>query len=252
MSGVECLLNITPWALPLRQRSLGWLSCYIFCSREIVEQTPFYSLFGRCRPSLACVHMRHSSHPLAHYTLCGLLCSETCSSRIRSIGESQTVRPSRASLVSAIAAQSTCPRLRDIAACATMLAVTATSSSPSTTARRACALCSSTSRATWSRSPGAHRPPYLAEQPGWAEQDPEIYWSALCQACQRLWQRPSPGGECEARLAGVASPRSAPPSSTSTEPGTRSARRSSGSISAAPTASSRSAGCGGWHSRWSA
>jgi len=28
--------------------------------------------------------------------------------------------------------------------------------------------------------------PYVSLQPGWAEQDPEIYWSALCKACSRL------------------------------------------------------------------
>lgn len=29
--------------------------------------------------------------------------------------------------------------------------------------------------------------PYVSRQPGWAEQDPEYYWSSLCQACQELW-----------------------------------------------------------------
>ncbi len=29
--------------------------------------------------------------------------------------------------------------------------------------------------------------PYVAPQPGWAEQDPEVYWSALAQACLGLW-----------------------------------------------------------------
>ena len=28
--------------------------------------------------------------------------------------------------------------------------------------------------------------PYVAPQPGWAEQDPEVYWSALVEACARL------------------------------------------------------------------
>lgn len=28
--------------------------------------------------------------------------------------------------------------------------------------------------------------PYFSLQPGWAEQDPEIYWSVLCKACNRL------------------------------------------------------------------
>ncbi len=29
--------------------------------------------------------------------------------------------------------------------------------------------------------------PYVSRQPGWAEQDPEYYWSSLCEACQQLW-----------------------------------------------------------------
>ncbi len=29
---------------------------------------------------------------------------------------------------------------------------------------------------------------YLSEQPGWAEQRPDYFWDALCQACQQLWQ----------------------------------------------------------------
>ncbi len=30
--------------------------------------------------------------------------------------------------------------------------------------------------------------PYFSEQPGWAEQQPKVYWKALCKACQRMWQ----------------------------------------------------------------
>jgi sugar (pentulose or hexulose) kinase len=30
--------------------------------------------------------------------------------------------------------------------------------------------------------------PYFSEQPTWAEQDPDIFWQALVEACQRLWQ----------------------------------------------------------------
>lgn len=30
--------------------------------------------------------------------------------------------------------------------------------------------------------------PYFSRQPGWAEQDPEYYWSSLKKACARLWQ----------------------------------------------------------------
>ena len=29
--------------------------------------------------------------------------------------------------------------------------------------------------------------PYFSTQPGWAEQQPDYFWSALCQACQELW-----------------------------------------------------------------
>jgi len=25
--------------------------------------------------------------------------------------------------------------------------------------------------------------PYYSDQPGWAEQDPEVFWQALCQVC---------------------------------------------------------------------
>lgn len=31
--------------------------------------------------------------------------------------------------------------------------------------------------------------PYFSEQPAWAEQDPEVFWKALCRACQGLWQK---------------------------------------------------------------
>jgi sugar (pentulose or hexulose) kinase len=31
--------------------------------------------------------------------------------------------------------------------------------------------------------------PYYAQRPGWAEQDPEVFWQALCRVCQRLWAR---------------------------------------------------------------
>jgi sugar (pentulose or hexulose) kinase len=42
--------------------------------------------------------------------------------------------------------------------------------------------------------------PYISTQSGWAEQDPGVYWQAVCQACQGLWAM---GVEKE-RLAGVA------------------------------------------------
>lgn len=43
--------------------------------------------------------------------------------------------------------------------------------------------------------------PYFSEQPGWAEQDPEVFWNALCQACQGLWTNQ---GVDKDRIAGVA------------------------------------------------
>ncbi|MBN2472585.1 MAG: FGGY-family carbohydrate kinase [Anaerolineae bacterium] len=30
--------------------------------------------------------------------------------------------------------------------------------------------------------------PYYSENPGWAEQDPEVFWNALCQACKKLFR----------------------------------------------------------------
>lgn len=43
--------------------------------------------------------------------------------------------------------------------------------------------------------------PYFSEKPGWAEQDPELYWHTLCSACQRLWRQQ--GVEKE-KIAGMA------------------------------------------------
>jgi len=43
--------------------------------------------------------------------------------------------------------------------------------------------------------------PYTSPKPGWAEQAPEVFWQAVCQACQELWQMP--GVEKE-RIAGIA------------------------------------------------
>jgi sugar (pentulose or hexulose) kinase len=34
----------------------------------------------------------------------------------------------------------------------------------------------------------AFEPVYLSPQPGWAEQDPERYWDAMCACSRRLWQ----------------------------------------------------------------
>jgi len=43
--------------------------------------------------------------------------------------------------------------------------------------------------------------PYFSDQPGWAEQDPEIFWQALCQACRNLWHHKD---VAKTRIAGVA------------------------------------------------
>ena len=32
--------------------------------------------------------------------------------------------------------------------------------------------------------------PYYAPQHGWAEQNPDYFWKALCQACNKLWEDP--------------------------------------------------------------
>ena len=42
--------------------------------------------------------------------------------------------------------------------------------------------------------------PYFSKQPGWAEQDPEVFWNALCRACQALWKQK---GHFKERIAGV-------------------------------------------------
>lgn len=42
--------------------------------------------------------------------------------------------------------------------------------------------------------------PYFSEQPGWAEQDPEVFWDSLCQGCRKL-QRDVP--DLFAKIAGV-------------------------------------------------
>jgi sugar (pentulose or hexulose) kinase len=43
--------------------------------------------------------------------------------------------------------------------------------------------------------------PYFCRQPGWAEQDPEVFWQALCRACQGLWRANS---HLKSRVKGVA------------------------------------------------
>lgn len=42
--------------------------------------------------------------------------------------------------------------------------------------------------------------PYVSPKPGWAEQDPDVYWNALGQACRALWAQ----GADPARVRGVA------------------------------------------------
>ena len=42
---------------------------------------------------------------------------------------------------------------------------------------------------------------YTSPRPGWAEQDPEYFWQALCEACQQLWQQTTIPKEA---IAGVA------------------------------------------------
>lgn len=49
--------------------------------------------------------------------------------------------------------------------------------------------------------------PYVSPQPGWAEQDPEVWWTAIGEACRKLWASAaaSPGGPVGPdRVAGVA------------------------------------------------
>ncbi|MBW2545296.1 MAG: carbohydrate kinase, partial [Deltaproteobacteria bacterium] len=41
--------------------------------------------------------------------------------------------------------------------------------------------------------------PYYSENPGWAEQDPDVFWQALCQACRGVWKQ----GNYKERIAGV-------------------------------------------------
>jgi len=43
--------------------------------------------------------------------------------------------------------------------------------------------------------------PYFSKNPGWAEQDPDLYWRTLCTACQRLWRRENMERE---KIAGMA------------------------------------------------
>jgi sugar (pentulose or hexulose) kinase len=42
--------------------------------------------------------------------------------------------------------------------------------------------------------------PYYSENPGWAEQDPEVFWKALCRACKGIFDK---SGISKERIAGV-------------------------------------------------
>jgi sugar (pentulose or hexulose) kinase len=42
--------------------------------------------------------------------------------------------------------------------------------------------------------------PYYSQKPGWAEQDPDVFWNGVCQACQALWDMP---GVDKKNIAGV-------------------------------------------------
>ncbi|MFW6334901.1 MAG: FGGY family carbohydrate kinase, partial [Desulfosalsimonas sp.] len=42
--------------------------------------------------------------------------------------------------------------------------------------------------------------PYYSEKPGWAEQEPDLYWDTLCRACQMMW---SDRGIDRQRIAGL-------------------------------------------------
>ena len=46
--------------------------------------------------------------------------------------------------------------------------------------------------------------PYVAPQPGWAEQDPEVWWTAIGEACRKLWASAAEGSIGPDRVAGVA------------------------------------------------
>ena len=43
--------------------------------------------------------------------------------------------------------------------------------------------------------------PYFSKRPGWAEQDPAVFWNALCRACNGLWRT---SGVDRGNIAGVA------------------------------------------------
>ena len=75
--------------------------------------------------------------------------------------------------------------------------------------------------------------PYVSPRPGWAEQDPELYWRTLGDACCRVLADPAVRRDS---IAGWRSPPSAARSSSRTRPARRCARPSSGSTSDGPRA----------------
>jgi len=44
-------------------------------------------------------------------------------------------------------------------------------------------------------------PPYITDETGMAEQEPQVFWDAVCRACQELWAKP---GVDKNRVAGAA------------------------------------------------
>jgi len=48
--------------------------------------------------------------------------------------------------------------------------------------------------------------PYVSPQPGWAEQDPEVWWAAIGEACRLLWAWEGPGPAGPAGPASRAAP----------------------------------------------
>ena len=79
--------------------------------------------------------------------------------------------------------------------------------------------------------------PYFSTAPGLAEQDPEVFWQALCQACQGLWatlRQGSAGGQQGAHRRGGADHPALHGDQPGSKTASRCARRSSGWTSAAP------------------
>ena len=84
--------------------------------------------------------------------------------------------------------------------------------------------------------------PYYSTAPGLAEQDPEVFWKAVCEACQNLWAQ---GVDKSSHRRGQPDHPAQHAHQRGQRMASRCARPSTGSTSAAPRASSRWAGCGG-------